>query len=138
MSCFPCLIRSSKPTGETRFARGDPLVDFDLELVAGRARPNPLRSVAFDLKTLFVVAEKYPVEVVAADIFEFPGHQGGDRKMVRLQDVQLGERSLSIAEGKGGHHRVMRFFNTFFDEVDEHLFNERPDSASVRIGYPSP
>ena len=138
MSCFPCVIRSSTPTGETRFAWGEPLVDFDLEFVAGRARPNPLRSVAFDLKTLFIVAEKDPVEVVAADIFEFPAYQGGDRKMVRLQHVQVAERSLSIAEDKGGHRRVMPFSNTFFDEVDEHLFNERPDSASVRIGYPSP
>src|ERR1035437_4790747 len=70
MSCFPCVIRPRLPTGETRFAWGEPLVDFYLEFVAGRARPNPLRSVAFDLKTLFVVAEKCPVEVVAADIFE--------------------------------------------------------------------
>jgi hypothetical protein len=36
--------------GEVRYALGDGLVDRYLEFVAGRARPNTLRAVAFDLK----------------------------------------------------------------------------------------
>jgi hypothetical protein len=65
------MNRSVFPTGETRYSLGDPLVDSYLEFVAGRARPNTLRSVAFDLKTFFSVVHKRPEQVVAADVFEF-------------------------------------------------------------------
>jgi hypothetical protein len=51
---FPCLSRSRSSTDETRYSLGDPLVDSYLEFVAGRARPNTLRSVAFDLKSFLV------------------------------------------------------------------------------------
>jgi integrase/recombinase XerD len=37
------------------------LVDRYLEFVAGRARPNTLRAVAFDLKVFFTVVAKDPV-----------------------------------------------------------------------------
>ena len=71
MSGFPCLVRSVSGSGEVRYPLGDPLVDRYLEFVAGRCRPNTLRAVAFDLKAFFTVVGKDPVEVVAADVFEF-------------------------------------------------------------------
>jgi len=40
-------------------------VDRYLEFVAGRRRPNTLRTVAFDLKAFFTVIEKDPLEGVA-------------------------------------------------------------------------
>jgi hypothetical protein len=43
----------------------------------GRCRPNTLRAVAFDLKVFFTVIPKDPVEVTAADVFEFLAHQRG-------------------------------------------------------------
>ena len=92
MTLFPCLIRSSSPVGEVRFALGDPLVDSYLEFVAGRARPNTLRAVAFDLKTFFWVVDKNPVEVVAADVFDFLAHQRGDRTVIRITDRESGRR----------------------------------------------
>jgi integrase/recombinase XerD len=52
---FPCLVRSVSGLGEVRYALGDRFVDRYLEFVAGRARPNTLRAVAFDLKTFFTV-----------------------------------------------------------------------------------
>jgi hypothetical protein len=58
MNQFPCLIRTSTPGGEARFAFGDPLVDSYLAFVAGRTRPNTLRAVAHDLKTFFSVIDK--------------------------------------------------------------------------------
>ena len=61
MSTFPCLVRSVSPSGETRFALGDPLVDRYLAFVAGRARAETLRAAAFDLKTFFTVVTKAPV-----------------------------------------------------------------------------
>jgi hypothetical protein len=48
---------------------------------AGRIR---LRAVAFDLKAFFTVTGKDPVQVTAADVFEFMAHQRGDRTVVRL------------------------------------------------------
>ena len=71
MTFSPCLIRSATAAGDARFVLGDPLVDRYLEFVAGRSRPNTLLAVAFDLKTFFTVIAKDPVEVVAADVFEF-------------------------------------------------------------------
>src|SRR5438552_1627379 len=90
MTFSPCLIRSSTAAGDARFALGDPLVDRYLEFVAGRSRPNTLLAVAFDLKTFFSVIDKDPVEVVAADVFEFLAHQRGDRTVIRLTDRASG------------------------------------------------
>jgi integrase/recombinase XerD len=63
MTFIPCLVRSSTLAGEWRFALGHPVVDSYLEFVAGRARPNTLRAVAFDLKTFFSIVDKEPAEV---------------------------------------------------------------------------
>ena len=45
-----------------------------------------LRAVAFDLKAFFAVTGKDPVEVSAADVFEFLADQRGDRTVARLAD----------------------------------------------------
>ena len=71
MSSFPCLVRSVSPSGEPRYALGDPFVDRYLEFVAGRCRPNTVRAVAFDLKVFFTRRRRDPVAVTAADVFEF-------------------------------------------------------------------
>ena len=97
MTQFPCLIRSSTAGGEARYALDDPLVDSYLEFVAGRSRPNTLRAVAHDLKTFFTVIDKDPVDVVAADIFEFVGDQRGDRAVVRISDGESGLSARTIA-----------------------------------------
>lgn len=97
MTSFPCLIRSSSPAGEARFALGDPLVDSYLAFVAGRSRPNTLRAVAHDLKMFFTVVDKDPAEVVAADVFDFLAHQRGDRTVVRLSDGESGLSARTIA-----------------------------------------
>jgi hypothetical protein len=60
MTDFPCLVRSVARSGEARYRLGDPVVDRYLEFVAGRARPNTLRAVAFDLKAFFTVMAKDP------------------------------------------------------------------------------
>jgi site-specific recombinase XerD len=97
MSSFPCLVRSSIPGGETRYALGDPLVDSYLAFVGGRARPNTLWAVAHDLKTFFAVVDKAPVDVVAGDIFEFIAAQRGDRTVVRISDGESGLSARTIA-----------------------------------------
>lgn len=48
-----------------------------------------------------------------------------------LNHVQVPERSLFIAEGKGGHQRVIPISNTFFAEVGDYLRHERPRDAET-------
>ncbi len=97
MTDFPWLVRSVTRSGEARYRLGDPLVDRYLEFVAGRARPNTLRAVAFDLKAFFTVVAKDPVAVAAADVFEFLADQRGDRSVVRLADRESGLSARTIA-----------------------------------------
>jgi site-specific recombinase XerD len=97
MTDFPCLVRSVARSGEARYRLGDPLVDRYLEFVAGRARPNTLRAVAFDLKAFFTVVAKDPVGVAPADVFEFLADQRGDRSVVRLADRESGLSARTIA-----------------------------------------
>ena len=50
---------------------------------------------------------------------------------LRLADVQVPERSLFIAEGKGGHQRVVPISNTFFAAVGDYLRRERPSGIET-------
>ena len=97
MSDFPCLVRFVSGSGQVRYRLGERLVDRYLEFVAGRCRPNTLRAVAFDLKTFFIVTGKNPVEVTAADVFDFLADQRGDRTVVRLADRESGLSARTIA-----------------------------------------
>src|SRR3984885_14209008 len=97
MSSFPCLVRLVPGSGQVRYVLGERLVDRYLEFVGGRARPNTLRAVAFDLKAFFTVVPGDPVEVTAADVFEFLAHQRGDRSVVRLADRESGLSARTIA-----------------------------------------
>src|SRR6185436_43198 len=97
MTGFPLLVRLMSVSGGVRYRLGHPLVDRYLEFVAGRARPNTLRAVAFDLKTFFVVVVKNAVDVESADVFEFLAAQRGDRTVVRLADRESGVSARTIA-----------------------------------------
>jgi site-specific recombinase XerD len=97
MTFSPCLIRSSTAAGEARFGLGDPLLDRYLEFVAGRARPNTLRAIAFDLKNFFAVVGKDPVTVEPADVFELVAQQRGDRTVIRISDRESGLSARTIA-----------------------------------------
>jgi len=48
---------------------------------------------------------------------------------LRLEDLRPGERRLFIAEGKGGHQRLVPISNRFFASVAAYLDGERPESA---------
>jgi len=50
---------------------------------------------------------------------------------LRLSDIQVAERTVFIAEGKGGHQRVVPISNTFFAELGEYMVHERPKDAST-------
>jgi site-specific recombinase XerD len=97
MTGFPLLVRSVSVLGGVRYRLGHPLVDRYLEFVAGRARPNTLRAVAFDLKAFFAVVGEDPRDVTPADVFEFLAQQRGDRTVVRLSDRESGLSARTIA-----------------------------------------
>ena len=50
---------------------------------------------------------------------------------LRLADIQVPQRSLFIAEGKGGHHRVVPISNMFFTAIGDYLRFERPANAAT-------
>jgi len=61
---------------------------------------------------------------------------------LRLGDVRVADRSLFIAEGKGGHQRVVPISNPFFVAVGDYLRDERPpgigtDRVFVTLKGPS-
>ena len=50
---------------------------------------------------------------------------------LRLGDLRFGERRLFVAEGKGGHQRLIPVSVRFFTEVSAYLDAERPADAST-------
>jgi site-specific recombinase XerD len=50
---------------------------------------------------------------------------------LRLGDLRFGERRLFVAEGKGGHQRLIPVSARFFTEVSAYLDAERPTDAST-------
>jgi integrase/recombinase XerD len=50
---------------------------------------------------------------------------------LRLGDVRPGERRLFIADGKGGHERIVPVSQRFFTSLAHYLEVERPDSAAT-------
>jgi integrase/recombinase XerD len=50
---------------------------------------------------------------------------------LRLEDLRLGEWRVFIADGKGGHQRLVPVSETFFATVADYLRSERPANAST-------
>lgn len=50
---------------------------------------------------------------------------------LRFGDVNAGERRLFIAEGKGGHQRLVPISARFFDALGAYLTSERPEAAET-------
>lgn len=52
---------------------------------------------------------------------------------LRFDDVRPGEHRLFIAEGKGGHQRLIAVSPRFFDTLADYLTTERPDTDTDRL-----
>src|SRR5215207_8517311 len=52
---------------------------------------------------------------------------------LRLEDVRAGERRLFVAEGKGGHQRIVPVSTRFFTSLADYFEHERPQSDSSRV-----
>ena len=53
---------------------------------------------------------------------------------LRLEDLSFGERRVFIADGKGGHQRIVPVSQRFFTAVKDYLEDERPgDTVTDRV-----
>ena len=52
---------------------------------------------------------------------------------LRLGDVWVGERKVFVAEGKGGHQRVVPMAGRFFTALGDYLNGERPATATEAV-----
>ncbi len=52
---------------------------------------------------------------------------------LRLDDVRVGERRLFIADGKGGHQRIVPVSSRFFSTLASYLEIERPKASTDRV-----
>jgi integrase/recombinase XerD len=53
---------------------------------------------------------------------------------LRFEDIRVGERRVFIADGKGGHQRLVPMSSRFFDSLAAYLDLERPgDAATDRV-----
>ena len=52
---------------------------------------------------------------------------------LRLEDLRPGEGRVFVAEGKGGHQRVVPMADRFFAAVGDYLHDERPTCATDRL-----
>ncbi len=50
---------------------------------------------------------------------------------LRVEDVRAGERRLFVAEGKGGHQRIVPVSGRFFTSLVAYYEHERPQSADI-------
>jgi site-specific recombinase XerD len=50
---------------------------------------------------------------------------------LRLQDLRAAERRVMVAEGKGGHQRMVSISPRFFRSVNLYMQTERPENAST-------
>ena len=106
---------------------------------SGRARLVPLVRVPRTLPKILAPAE---VDALMAAL-----RTARDRAMVlamllgglrrcevlglRLSDVRVADRALFVADGKGGHQRVVPIANTFFSVLGGYLRNERPANVDT-------
>ena len=52
---------------------------------------------------------------------------------LRFADVRVADRSLFIAEGKGGFQRIVPVANPFFVTLGDYLRDERPSGTTDRV-----
>jgi site-specific recombinase XerD len=52
---------------------------------------------------------------------------------LRVSDVHAGQRRLFIAEGKGGHQRIVPVANRFFVSLADYFEHERPQSDAEQV-----
>jgi site-specific recombinase XerD len=126
-------------------ARGDAVANpVPRGLPSRRERQRPRQGVPLvrTPRTLPQVLEPDEVDVLTAALRRHRDRAmvaamvlGGLRRCevlgLRLADLRFGERRVFIAEGKGGHQRLVPVSARFFTEVSAYLETERPVTAAT-------
>ncbi len=100
MALVLSVERSAGPAGDGSVKVGHPLLDEYLVFLAGRARPNSVLAVAFDLKVFFTWAQKEPADIATRDIVDFVASQRAPRaqsNVVRISDGGAGLSARTVA-----------------------------------------
>ena len=53
---------------------------------------------------------------------------------LRFEDLRPGEGRVFVADGKGGHQRLVPMSARFFRSVGAYMDTERPEEATTRLG----
>ncbi|MFA6577308.1 MAG: site-specific integrase, partial [Nocardioides sp.] len=103
-----------------RAVRGVPLI---------RAPRTLPRVIDPDQVDTFVAALRTRRDRAMVDAMLLGGLRRCEVLGLRLGDIRPGERRLFIAEGKGGHQRIVPVSQRFFTTLASYLAVERPESA---------
>ncbi|MGQ0824692.1 MAG: tyrosine-type recombinase/integrase [Actinomycetota bacterium] len=105
-----------------RAVRGVPLI---------RAPRTLPRVIDLDEANMFVAALRTQRDRAMIDAMLLGGLRRCEVLGVRLADLQPGEKRVFVAEGKGGHQRIVPISNRFFTEVGAYLETERPRESAT-------
>jgi integrase/recombinase XerD len=105
-----------------RAVRGVPLIR------APRALP---RVIDPDEVDMFIAALRTARDRAMVEAMLLGGLRRCEVLGLRLGDVRPGERRLFIADGKGGHQRIVPVSQRFFASLAGYLDTERPDRAAT-------
>jgi integrase len=105
-----------------RAVRGVPLI---------RAPRTLPRVIDPDEVNMFIAALRTARDRAMAEAMLLGGLRRCEVLGLRLGDLRPGERRLFIAEGKGGHQRIVPVSQRFFATLADYLDAERPDPAAT-------
>jgi integrase/recombinase XerD len=105
-----------------RAARGVPLIR------APRTLPRIVDPVGIDA---FTAALRTHRDRAMIDAMLLGGLRRCEVLGLRFADLNAGERRVFIAEGKGGHERIVPISSRFFTALADYLADERPDTAAT-------
>ena len=115
---------ATRRAGARPGVRGVPL------LRAPRTLP---RVVSPEVANAFLAALRTHRDRAMAEAMLLGGLRRGEVLGLRLRDVSPGERRVFIADGKGGHQRVVPISPRFFTSLAAYLTEERPSTEAEQV-----
>ena len=91
------------------------------------------RVLAPETANAFLAALRTHRDRAMAEAMLFGGLRRCEVLGLRLQDVLPGERRVFIADGKGGHQRVVPISARFFASLAAYLTDERPSTLTEHV-----
>jgi site-specific recombinase XerD len=128
------VTRNPVPRGAAGRAPGGPAGRGGLQgrplIRAPRTLPQVLTPAEVDA---FCAALRTWRDRAMADAMLFGGLRRCEVLGLRLADVRPGERQLFVADGKGGHQRLVPVTTRFFTTLASYLDGERPQSPAREV-----